>query len=72
MSVHPVMLSYYKYKPETSRKPGLLAVRTGTFVMSQQLRRSALRGSALQRLGFVVAPISVLWLFVAFALDAFA
>ncbi|WP_267461371.1 hypothetical protein [Aureimonas sp. SA4125] len=40
--------------------------------MSQQLRRSALRGSALQRLGFVVAPISVLWLFVAFALDAFA
>ncbi|WP_274604583.1 hypothetical protein [Aureimonas glaciei] len=40
--------------------------------MSHQLRPSALRGSALQRLGFVAAPIAVLWLFVAFALDVFA
>ena len=42
------------------------------FVMSQQLRRSALRGSALQRLAVVAAPIVALWLFVAFALDVFA
>ena len=42
------------------------------FVMSHQLRRSALRRSALQRLAFVAAPIGMLWLFVAFALDVFA
>jgi hypothetical protein len=40
--------------------------------MLQQLRRSALRASALQRLAFVAAPIAALWLFVAFALDVFA
>jgi hypothetical protein len=37
------------------------------FVMSHQLRRSA-----LQRLAFLAAPIGMLWLFVAFALDVFA
>lgn len=37
----------------------------------QGLRKSALRASALQRLAFVAAPVAVLWIFVAFALDAF-
>jgi hypothetical protein len=32
-------------------------------------RRSALRRSALQRLGFVALPIAFLWLAVGFALD---
>jgi hypothetical protein len=38
----------------------------------QAVRPSALRASALQRLAFVAAPVAALWIFVAFALDAFA
>lgn len=40
--------------------------------MRRRHSRSALRASALRRAVIVAAPILVLWLFVAFALEPFA
>lgn len=37
--------------------------------VARHIRASALRRSALQRLGFVVFPAAFLWLAVSFALD---